>query len=293
MKAVKNITSQEFHLEKSGFARRLRDIQTATGSLICVGLDPDLDKIPEFLREKHASSQSAVLAFNKAIIQATVPYACAYKLNSAFYENLGSYGFDVLSKTLDFIPERRIRIVDAKRGDIGNTASMYASSIFDLLKADGCTVAPYMGSDAVKPFLKYEGCAAFVLVRTSNLSSSQLQSLVVDDQPLYQRVAELAFEWGKQSPGTVGFVVGATNPTELQQLRDHYPQTPFLIPGIGVQGGSIDAVASVVTSDGLVLVNSSRGILYASSNDDFDGVAADATRTLRDALNQAITANTD
>ena len=278
---------------KPYFIQRLQDAQTISDSMVCVGLDPDLNKLPKSLRKRYRSPQSAVLAFNEAIIQATVPYACAYKLNAAFYESLGSCGFDVLKTTVDFIPKDKIRIIDAKRGDIGNTASKYAESIFGLLEADGCTVAPYMGLDAVEPFLAYKDRAVFVLVRTSNPSSDQLQSLMIYGEPLYAHVAHLAFTWGKELPGSIGFVVGATNPTELLHLRKLYSSTPFLIPGIGAQGGSIDAVANVATSNGLVLVNSSRGILYASSDGDFDAMAANAARQLRDELNRAINSHAD
>lgn len=278
---------------KPDFIQRLHVAQTISDSMVCVGLDPDLNKLPESLRKKYRSTQSAVLAFNEAIIQATAPYACSYKLNAAFYESLGSCGFDVLKTTIGFIPKDKIRIIDAKRGDIGNTASKYAESIFDLLEADGCTVAPYMGLDAVKPFLAYKDRAVFVLIRTSNPSSDQLQSLIADGKPLYAHVAHLAFTWGEKLPGSIGFVVGATNPIELHDLRRLYSDTPFLIPGIGVQGGSIDAVAGVATSDGPVLVNSSRGILYATSGEDFDEMAANAARDLRDELNHAVNSYAD
>ncbi len=278
---------------KSDFIQRLRTAQTISSSVVCVGLDPDLGKLPEFLYQEHGSAASAVLAFNKAIIRATAPYACAYKLNAAFYESLGSCGFDVLKRTLGMIPKGKIHLVDAKRGDIGNTASKYADSLFGLLNTDGCTVAPYMGMDAAAPFLMYEDRAVFILVRTSNPSSDQLQSLMMDGLPLYAHVARLAAEWAEALPGTVGFVAGATHPAELLHLRKLYPHTPFLIPGVGAQGGSMDAVAQAATSDGLVLVNSSRGILYASSGEDFDEMAANAAKQLRETLNQAIHAHAD
>lgn len=268
------------------FTERLRNAQSACDSMVCVGLDPDIAKLPDALRQKYAKPEAAILAFNSAIIQATAPYACAYKLNSAFYENLGSRGFSTLAATIDLIPDHALCIVDAKRGDIGNTARSYASSIFNLLGADGCTVAPYMGFDAVQPFLEYRGRATFVLVRTSNPSSDELQSLMVSGIPLYEHVASQAAAWGKKASGSVGFVVGATKPRELQRLRDQHPTIPFLIPGVGAQGGSIEAAACAATTKGLVLVNSSRSILYASPNEDFDQMAAKATRKLRDELNQ-------
>ena len=272
---------------QSNFIDRLCDAQTKASSLVCLGLDPDLAKIPSCHMKKFNHPHDAVIAFNQSIIHRTAPYVCAYKLNAAFYENLGEHGFNVLKATLNYIPHGKIRIIDAKRGDIGNTASQYASSIFDGLNADACTVAPYMGSDAINPFLSYPDRMTFVLVRTSNPSSHQLQSLMVDERPLYQHVARMAYSWGKKSPGAVGFVVGATHPKELEILRLKYPTTPFLIPGIGAQGGMIDVVAKVSTTDGPVLVNSSRAILYASSDQDFDTMAAQAAKELRDLLNNA------
>jgi len=283
-----NFKRQSFHFMQKNFTDRLCSAQKKIGSLVCVGLDPDLSKIPHCHMKKFHSTHEAVIAFNQSIIRATAPFACAFKLNVAFYENLGEYGFSVLQSTLNAIPHDKIQIIDAKRGDIGNTASQYASSIFELLNADGCTVAPYMGSDAVKPFLAYSGRIAFVLIRTSNPSGDQLQSLMVDQRPLYQHVARLAYSWGEQSPGSVGFVVGATNPEELKILRNKYPTVPFLIPGIGVQGGYLDVVAKVSTPEGPVLVNNSRGILYASSEQDFETMAAQAAKELRDLLNNAI-----
>ena len=271
---------------ESNFTERLHNAQAACDSMVCVGLDPDVAKLPDSLRQKHARPEAAILDFNSAIIQATAPYACAYKLNAAFYENLGSNGFSTLAATIDLLPSHALCIVDAKRGDIGNTARSYASSIFNLLGADGCTVAPYMGLDAVQPFLEYRGRATFVLVRTSNPSSDELQSLIMDGKPLYEHVANRAATWGKNFPGSVGFVVGATKPQELQRLRDQHPTIPFLIPGVGAQGGSIEAAACAATPKGLILVNSSRSILYASPDKDFDKMAAKAARKLRDALNQ-------
>ncbi|MCY4674347.1 MAG: orotidine-5'-phosphate decarboxylase [Bacteroidetes bacterium] len=271
---------------ESHFTERLRSAQAACDSMVCVGLDPDVAKLPDSLRQKYARPEAAILAFNNAIIQATAPYACAYKLNAAFYENLGSDGFRTLAATIDLLPSNTLCIVDAKRGDIGNTARSYASSIFNLLGADGCTVAPYMGFDAVQPFLEYPGRATFVLVRTSNPSSDELQSLILDGKPLYEHVANRAVTWGKNFPGSVGFVVGATKPQELQRLRDQHPTIPFLIPGIGAQGGPVEAAACAATPKGMILVNSSRGILYASPDENFDKMAAKAARELRDALNQ-------
>jgi len=275
------------------FLQRLRNAQRESKSVVCVGLDPDLSKIPESHRQNYDSPNSAVLGFNQAIIQATASYVCAYKLNSAFYEVLGRDGFDVLKTTIRLIPKNKLCIVDAKRGDIGNTASMYASSIFDTLNADACTVAPYMGSDAIKPFLAYSGRAAFVLVRTSNPSGDHLQSLMIEDKPLYKYVAKLAYSLGSSSAGSVGFVVGATNPEELCLLREEYPEMPFLIPGIGAQGGQLDAVAKVATSRGRVVVNSSRAILYSSKDSNFATKAGHAARDLSDSLNQAIAKHAD
>lgn len=263
------------------FSDKLRAAQAATRSRLCVGLDPDPARFPARLAADRADV--GVLAFNTAIIDATEDLACAYKLNLAFYESLGPEGWRALADTVRAVPDDRLVILDGKRGDIGNTARRYAEGAFEQLGADACTVAPYMGRDAIRPFLQHAGRCAFVLVATSNESGPDLQQALVDGQPLYRLVARLAVEAAAEQPGEVGFVVGATRPELLAELRETYPEVPFLIPGVGAQGGDPDAVIAASRS-GPTLVNSSRSILYASAGADFARAARDAAAALRDAL---------
>lgn len=263
------------------FTDKLRAAQAATRSRLCVGLDPDPTRFPSHLAADRADT--ALLTFNTAIVDATEDLACAYKLNLAFYEALGPEGWRALADTLRAIPDDRVVILDGKRGDIGNTARRYAEGAFDRLGADACTVAPYMGRDAIRPFLQHPGRCAFVLVATSNESGPDLQQAVVDGEPFFRLVARLAVEEADRQPGEVGFVVGATRPEFLSELREAYPHVPFLVPGVGAQGGDPAAVVAA-SGAGPLLVNSSRSILYASSGADFARAARDAAAALRDAL---------
>ena len=267
----------------SDFNAKLRQIQTDKSSVLCVGLDPDPQRLPKHLLKRHTLAE-AVVAFNAAIIEATADRVCAYKLNFAFFEALGRDGWDVLERTVQHLPPDVIALADAKRGDIGNTARFYADAIFQQLGFDACTVAPYMGRDAVAPFLQYEGRAVFVLGRTSNPSAADFQERDCEGEKLYERVARHVARWDEENPGTAGLVVGATDPDALVTLRGLCPALPFLIPGIGVQGGDPSAIRPAATADGLILVNSSRGILYASSDEDFADAAAHAAASLRSTL---------
>lgn len=255
------------------FTQRLRQIQAAKRSVLCVGLDPDLRRLPAHLLQDRTPAD-AVVAFNAAIIEATAAAACAFKLNFAFYEALGREGWATLERTLQHLPADVLLIADAKRGDIGNTARFYAEAIFDTLGFDACTVAPYMGRDAVAPFLAYEGKAAFVLARTSNPSAADFQERDCEGEVLYERVARHVAQWNEETPGTAGLVVGATGPAALAAIRALCPTLPFLIPGIGAQGGDPSAIAAAATETGRVVVNSSRQILYASAGHDFAEAAA-------------------
>ena len=247
----------------------------ARESVLCVGLDTDLDKLP---RGFSKGSQS-MLDFNKAIVDATAPYAVAYKPNLAFYEALGLEGWKVLEQTLLYIKTRypgHFTIADAKRGDIGNTATMYAKGLLENMGFDSLTVAPYMGEDSVKPFLLPDKWA-IVLALTSNGGSSDFQMQPLADQaPLYQKVLERVQEWG--SPEQLMFVVGATHSDELAHVRSVAPNHFFLVPGVGAQGGSVSGVLKTAAwrnKPGMgVLVNASRSILYASSGTDFAQKAA-------------------
>lgn len=269
------------------FSARLREVQADKQSRLCVGLDPDPQRLPPALLDAQPLAD-AVIAFNAAIIEATAPLACAFKLNLAFYEALAAEGWRALEATIRHIPEDVLVLADGKRGDIGNSARFYAEALFDTLDVDACTVAPYMGRDAVAPFLTYEGKAAFVLARTSNPGAADFQEHLSDGDPLYVHVARRVAAWDAEAAGTAGLVVGATDRDALRQLRTTCPTLPFLIPGVGAQGGDPEAVvAAAATDDGLVLVNSSRSILYASSGPDYAEAAAREADRLRTQLQGA------
>jgi len=265
------------------FSDKLFEAQRRASSILCVGLDPDPNRLPAHLA--NLDPAAAVTRFCKEIIDVTSDLCCAYKPNLAFFEALGRDGSAALEEVVRHIPPRHITIADGKRGDIGNTADQYARSIYDRLGCDACTVSPYMGSDAVTPFLQRPGTAAFVLVRTSNPGARELQMAVLEGSPLYLRVAEMAHRWGRSQPGEVGFVVGATDPSSLDVLRDLYPKVPFLIPGVGAQGGEpADVIRAARPGTSPVIVNASRSILYAGTGEDFAERARDAARGLREAL---------
>ena len=276
---------------------RLRRIQSKKDSAVCVGLDPDPDRMPHPLQKR--STLDATLVFCRQIVEATAEVAAAFKLNFAFFEALGPTGFQILGEVARLIPKDCLTIADAKRGDIGNSARFYARSIFDDLGFDACTVAPYMGRDAVEPFLARADKAAFVLARTSNPGAADLQEACTcgDDtvegsgDPLYLHTARKVAEWSADAPGTGGLVVGATAPAALEELRDACPTLPFLIPGVGAQGGDPEAVMrAAATERGPVLVNSSRSILYASDGADYAEAAGEAASELRDALQSGLAA---
>ncbi|MFQ5568597.1 MAG: orotidine-5'-phosphate decarboxylase [Rhodothermales bacterium] len=269
------------------FNDKLRRIQHRKQSVLCVGLDPDLRRLPEHLLRAYSPAE-AVAAFNAAIIEATAPLACAFKLNFAFFEALGRDGWDTLEKTIQHLPSDVLAIADAKRGDIGNTARFYAESIFEHLGFDACTVAPYMGRDAADPFLQYAGKATFVLGRTSNPGAADFQERDCEGEKLYERVARHVARWNEDAPGTAGLVVGATGPEALAALRGICPTLPFLIPGLGAQGGDPAAIRRAATAEGPVVVNSSRSIIYASAGEDFAEAAGHAAEHLRATLAQVV-----
>lgn len=251
----------------------------AKRSFLCVGLDPDINKIPKHL----LSEPSPIFAFNKAIIDATASYAVAYKPNLAFYESLGIDGWRAFEMTVEYLranyPDQFI-IADAKRGDIGNTARMYAASFFEHVGVDAVTVAPYMGEDSVKPFLEYEGKWTVLLALTSNKGSQDFQ--MIEDKNgarVFERVVRRSGRWG--SPINLMYVVGATRGELIADMRRAAPRNFFLVPGVGAQGGSLEEVAQygMIDECGL-LVNSSRGIIYASAGDDFAEAAAREAKKL-------------
>jgi orotidine-5'-phosphate decarboxylase len=250
-------------------------------SLLCVGLDTDLAKIPDAIRK---SAQDPIFEFNKAIIDATLDTTVAYKPNTAFYEAMGLKGWESLQKTVDYIGDRAFVIADAKRGDIGNTSKMYAQAFFDAMKVHAVTVAPYMGEDSVTPFLGYDNKWVIVLGLTSNKGSEDFQQLVLKSgEKLYEEVIRKVASWGDASQ--LMFVVGATQAEYIKEIRRIVPEHFLLIPGVGAQGGDMDAVCKYgVTVDGGLLINASRSILYASSGSDFERAAAREALNMRNAM---------
>jgi orotidine-5'-phosphate decarboxylase len=246
------------------FIDKLTGATRKNKSLLCVGLDPDLNLMPDGM---------GVFEFNRAIIDATSDLVCAYKPNLAFYEALESGGLDDLKRTVDYIPKDIPVIADAKRGDIGNTAKAYAKALFDNLHFDAATVSPYLGFDSIEPFIEYRDKGILILCRTSNAGAVDFQSLICEvensHRPLFEVVALKAGQWNKY--GNIGLVVGATYPEELRSIRQLQPDMPLLIPGIGAQGGDLAlTVRYGVDAQGeKAIINSSRQILYASKGKDF------------------------
>lgn len=250
-------------------------------SWVCVGLDPVIKQIPESIR----SHPKPVTEFNRLIIQATKDVVCAYKLNLAFYESSGISGWESLEETLHEIPSDVVTIADGKRGDIGNTSKHYARSLFEQWGFDAQTVNPYLGMDALEPFMSYSEKGIFVLCLTSNPGATDFQRLMFGQEPLFCRVAEKVNEYNRNE--NCGLVVGATQAEDLPTIRKIAPSLPFLIPGIGAQGGDLEsAILEGTDKNGnLALINASRSILYASEGADFADRAYDATANLRDQIN--------
>jgi len=234
-------------------------------SFLCVGLDTDINKIPKYLLEL----EYPIFEFNKQIIDATKDYCVAYKPNIAFYESMGARGWESLQKTLDYIPQNIFTIADAKRGDIGNTSSMYARAFFENMSFDSVTVAPYMGSDSVTPFLAFEEKWAIVLALTSNKGGLDFQNIKMENRnPLFKQVLETSKNWGTDE--NMMYVVGATRAKQLAEIRKIIPNHFLLVPGVGAQGGNLQDVAKFgMNADCGLLVNSSRGIIYAGNDVDF------------------------
>lgn len=236
-------------------------------SLLCVGLDTDIDLIPKHLLD----FADPVFEFNKAIVDATIDLAVAYKPNLAFYESRGVKGWESLERTIQYInskQERVFTIADAKRGDIGNTSKMYAKAFFEWLNFDSVTVAPYMGEDSVKPFLEYEGKWVILLGLTSNKGSNDFQFTQSSEGKLYEQVIRKAQQWG--TPDQLMFVIGATHPNEFAAIRALAKDYFFLVPGVGAQGGDLEAICNNGLNDaGGLLINSTRNIIYAGKGTDF------------------------
>ena len=231
---------------------------------LCVGLDTDFEKIPKHLQ----SHPDAIFEFNKQIIDATKDLCVAYKINTAFYEVLGSKGWDIMEKTVNYIPKEHFTIADAKRGDIGNTSTQYAKAFFETLSFDAVTVAPYMGADSVRPFLEFDSKWAIVLGLTSNSGSKDFEQQKIGDHFLYEEVLKTVSTWGTKS--NLMFVIGATKASLLADIRTIIPDNFLLVPGIGFQGGSLEDVSKYgLNKDCGLLVNASRAIIYASEKEDF------------------------
>ena len=270
----------------TGWVEKLDEASRNRRSLVCVGLDPDPSRM----------AINDVAEFNKSIIDASRELVCAYKPQFAFYEALCITGLRALEKTISHIKDvasDSVLVGDCKRGDIGSTASAYARAMFDVWDFDTVTLNPYLGRDSVLPFIEDPRRGAIILCRTSNPGSAELQDLKLTgdsvEGTLYEHTARLTAEWNTQ--GNLGIVVGATYPGEMKDLRDQHPDMPFLIPGVGAQGGDVEAATRAgVNSDGRgVMISSSRGIIYASEDSDtFEDAARQAASTLRDEINGAL-----
>lgn len=253
------------------------------GSFLCVGLDPDLKKMPACITEKYASPADAIFEFNRAIIDATAPYTVAYKPNLAFYECLGIDGLLAFERTVKYLHEKypeMFVIADAKRGDIGNTSKMYAKTFFETYNVDALTVAPYMGEDSVTPFLEYPDKWVVLLALTSNKGSHDFQMIPdTNGHCIFERVIKRSQKWG--SPVNMMYVVGATQGKLFEDVRRVAPRNFLLVPGVGAQGGSLQDVARYGMNDECgLLVNSSRGIIYAGNDENFAQAAADEAAKL-------------
>ena len=249
-------------------------------SFLCVGLDTDLNKVPKFL----LNEEDPIFSFNKAIIDATAPYCVAYKPNLAFYECYGLKGMEAFEKTITYLKEKypnHFIIADAKRGDIGNTSKMYAQTFFKEYNVDALTIAPYMGEDSVKPFLEYEGKWVILLALTSNKGSHDFQLFEdKDGVRLFERVLSKAQGWGTTE--NLMFVVGATQGSLFADIRKLAPNSFLLVPGVGAQGGSLQEVCKYgMNKDCGLLVNSSRGIIYASVDENFAEIAGEKAKELQ------------
>lgn len=262
------------------FNKRLNEVCAKRNSLVCVGLDIDLKKIPKFILNK----KEPQIYFSQAIIDATLEYAAAYKINTAFFEAYGTKGWEAMTKIVNYLPDKAIKIADAKRGDIGNTSKMYASAFFQELNFDALTVNPYLGSDAVAPFLEDEAKGVFILCHTTNKGAEDFQKFSNGKQALFELVAHHVLQWNVRN--NCGLVVGATYPAEMKHVRSLVPELPFLVPGLGAQGGDFElAIKYATTENGSgAIFNFSRSIIYSSSEQDFAEVAGEKAKQLKEAI---------
>ncbi len=246
-------------------------------SFLCIGLDTDLRKIPKHL----LNYDDPIFEFNKQIIDATKDYCVAYKPNIAFYEYLGSNGWSSLEKTISYIPKDIFTIADAKRGDIGNTSSMYAEAFFQNLDFNAITLSPYMGSDSIKPFIKFKNKWVIILALTSNIGGSDFQNLKLETgDSLFQKVLKTTKSWGSEN--NIMYVIGATREDKLSEIRKIVPEHFLLVPGFGKQGGNLENISKYMMNHECgLLVNSSRGIIYKGSGKDFAAKAAEEAKMIQ------------
>ncbi len=257
------------------FIEKLDKASARNNSLLCIGLDIDLGRLPS----EYLNKDDPIFSFNRKIIEETKELVCAYKPNIAFYEMYGVYGITALLKTIEFVQAQGLPVIlDAKRGDVGHSSTAYAKAIFEVYKADATTVNPYMGHDSLAPFLAFHDKGVFVLCLTSNIGFNDFQ-IKGREEPLYKSVAKHVKEWNHY--GNCGLVVGATKPEELKEIRDLVPEMPLLIPGVGAQGGEVEATvkAGIDTKGGRAIINASRSIIYAES-------PAKEAKKLRDEINK-------
>lgn len=244
-------------------------------SYLCTGLDTQLDKLPLGI----SKNGEGLMTFNRDIIKATSEYSVAYKINTAFYEQYGKAGWEWMEDALTQLPENSLKIADAKRGDIGNTSAMYAKAFFDTLPFDAITVAPYMGEDSLRPFLEFKDKWVICLALTSNVGHADFQLSEYNGKKLYERVIETVCKWGSEE--NLMFVVGATRSEMVKQIRNMIPHHFLLVPGVGAQGGSLKDITDAAANEEMgLLVNSSRGILYASNGDDYAAAASQEAKKL-------------
>lgn len=267
------------------FTDKLSDRTRAVDSMLCVGLDPDFARIPEHLK----GEEDPVWAFCRAIVDATAPFVCAFKPQIAYFAAMGAE--KTLERVIAYIHEKHPDIpviLDAKRGDIGSTARQYAKEAFVRYKADAVTVSPYMGYDTITPYLEYQDKGVIILCRTSNPGGADIEELVCDGEMIYERIARLASgPWN--TTRQLGLVVGATQPAEIARVRKIAPSLPLLVPGIGAQGGDVNAAvtAGLDAAGAGMIINSSRAIIFAGKDENFAQAAADAARATRDAIRAA------
>lgn len=262
------------------FNQRFRQICKNKNSLVCVGLDVDLSKIPNFINQE----KNPQLFFSQKIIEATLEFAAAYKINTAFFEAYGATGWQALEKIVSILPENVIKIADAKRSDIGNTSKMYARTFFENLNFDAITINPYLGFDAIEPFIDDEKKGAFILCHTTNPGAADFQKFGNDDEKLFEVVAKRVNGWNKKN--NCGLVVGATYPQEMKHVRTLSPDLPFLVPGLGAQGGDFEQAIQYATdgSGSGAIFNFSRNIIYASNGKDFAQKAGEQAKKMREKI---------